>query len=372
MGTQGGNARKNCQNKVCRFCNIAFCFSLARSRMVFLTMRYRTVLLALLAGIPAIAAGTPEREVAEWAIRAGGRVTIEGRPTALTDPADLPNGDLRIVALDLTNTLIDPTDLRRISGLTAIRDLYLPGPSWNPASGSRLDANEELKSLSELVTLERLYFSVHFLPNINVRDKGLAYLGKLTKLRDLRLAQCRVQAPDLSGFQGLQSLDVSYTTFNDAGMKTLQGLKEVRRLILRDTLITDEGLQHLQDMPNLEELDLYGTKVTDAGLAHLRKLTTLKKLNVLGTDVSDESAAIFAGFPHLRELNLYRSRLTNTGLSSLASLKELTALDVRYSRVTGTGVESLQAALPHCKIDFVGATVSASAASGPAHPQGSG
>src|SRR5215813_1988799 len=148
--------------------------------MLSLTMRYRTVLLALLAGIPVIAAGPTEREVAEWAIRVGGRVTIEGRSTALTDPVDLPAGNVRIVALDLTNTLIDPTDLRRLSGLTAIRDLYLPGPSWNPASGSRLDANEELKNLAGLVTLQRLYFSMHFLPDINVRDNGLAYLTKLT------------------------------------------------------------------------------------------------------------------------------------------------------------------------------------------------
>ncbi len=50
-------------------------------------------------------------------------------------------------------------------------------------------------------------------------------------------------------------------------MKTLQNLKQIRRLNLRDTLITDEGLQSIEDMTNLEELDLYGTKVTDAGIA---------------------------------------------------------------------------------------------------------
>ena len=198
--------------------------------------------------------------------------------------------------------------MRRLVGLTAIRDLYLPGPSWNPASGSRLDANEELKNLAGLVTLQRLYFSMHFLPNINVRDNGLAYLTKLTKLRDIRLAQCRISAPDLALFADLESLDVSYTTFNDSGMKSLQNLKNLRRLYLRDTLITDEGLQYLENMPHLEELDLYGTKVSDAGLSHLKKLTGLTKLNLLGANVSDESASIFAGFPHLRELNLYRSR----------------------------------------------------------------
>ncbi len=82
--------------------------------------------------------------------------------------------------------------------MTSLRELYLPGPSWNPASGSRLDANEELKNLAGLVNLERLYFSLHFLPNVNVRDKGIAYLSGLTRLRELRLAQCRVETPNLT------------------------------------------------------------------------------------------------------------------------------------------------------------------------------
>src|SRR5579862_3005017 len=92
----------------------------------------------LLVAVPAgRAAGPTEREVADWAIRMGGRVTIEGRAAELIDPTQLPPGEVRIIALDLTNTLIDPTDLRRLTGLSALRELYLPGPSWNPASGSR-------------------------------------------------------------------------------------------------------------------------------------------------------------------------------------------------------------------------------------------
>ncbi len=77
---------------------------------------------------------------------------------------------------------------------------------------------------------------------------------------------------------GSQSLDLSYTTFNDSGMKTLQGLRHLRRLALRDTLITDEGLRSIEDLTGLEEIDLYGVKVTDAGITALRKLTALKKL----------------------------------------------------------------------------------------------
>src|SRR5882724_4250211 len=171
-----------------------------------------------------LAAEPSQREIADWAIRMGGRVTLDGHNGQVWDPTQLPSGEVRITGLDLTNTLIDPTDLRRLTGLTSLRELYLPGPSWNPASGSRLDANEELRSLSGLVNLERIYFSLHFLPNVNVRDKAIAYWSGLTRLRELRLTQCRVEEPNLAPFEGLESLDVSYTTFNDAGMKMLRGL----------------------------------------------------------------------------------------------------------------------------------------------------
>src|SRR5271156_5340741 len=104
-----------------------------RSAALFVTM----LLASSLAWVPAAFAADPtERDVADWAIRMGGRVTVESHAGELTDPAQLPPGDIRITGLDLTNTLIDPTDLRRLTGLTALRELYLPGPSWNPASGS--------------------------------------------------------------------------------------------------------------------------------------------------------------------------------------------------------------------------------------------
>lgn len=51
-----------------------------------------------------------------------------------------------ITGIDLTGTTIEPKELKIISGLTGLRELYLPGPSWTPFSGSRLDANAELKS----------------------------------------------------------------------------------------------------------------------------------------------------------------------------------------------------------------------------------
>lgn len=68
---------------------------------------------------------------------------------------------------------------------------------WTPVSNSQLDANDALKALAGLKNLERLYFSLHFLPTYNVTDKGVALMAGLTQLRELRIAQSRVVKPDL-------------------------------------------------------------------------------------------------------------------------------------------------------------------------------
>jgi Leucine-rich repeat (LRR) protein len=283
-------------------------------------------------------AASTEREIAEWAIRQGGRVMLDGSRTALEDVSQLPTGPIRISGLDLVGTIITPQDLARIRGLTDLRELYLPGPIWTPFSDSPLDANDELKNLAELKNLRRLSFSPHFLSTYNVQDKGLAHLTALTGIEELRLAQSQVVKPNLGAFAHLRAVDLSDSTFSDEGMKVLENLKELRRLYLRNTPVTDDGLQRLSGLTSLEELDLYGVRVTDRGIESLRTLTSMRKLNLLGAELSDASMDVVSGMTHLRELNLYRSHITNAGLAKLGALKELAALDVRYSRVTPTGV----------------------------------
>src|SRR3989440_4994192 len=134
----------------------------------------------------AMLATAAERDIAEWAIRRGGRVIVEGSRDPVNDMVSLPSGEIRITGIDLYGTLIDATELELISGLTGLKELYLPGPSWNPASGSRLDANAQLKFLAGLHNLEKLSFSLHFLTNVNIQDKGVALLTGLTQLREFR------------------------------------------------------------------------------------------------------------------------------------------------------------------------------------------
>src|SRR5436190_21094587 len=158
---------------------------------------------------------TADRAAAEWVLRLGGRVTVEGLRRPIADLADVPSADFRIEAIDLVGTLAEPKELEKLKDLTHLRELLLPGPMWNPGAGSTLDANDDLAHLSHLTRLEKLHFSVHFLTNINVQDKGLAHLAPLTGLQELRLGQTQVKGTSLAPFINLRFLDLNETPFSD-------------------------------------------------------------------------------------------------------------------------------------------------------------
>ncbi len=326
---------------------------------------------ALLCGLLGGSTNLPERQAAEWILREGGRVRVNGQRQPIDDLTKLPIGPFRLTAVDLVGTTIDPEDLVKLAGLSSLTELSLPGPIFTPFSDSPLDANAALKHLARLKHLQRLFFSLHFLPTHNVDDKGISYLASLTQLRELRLSQSSVKTPNLAPFVHLESLDLSDTPyFGDEGMATLETLKSLRRVYLRNAPITDEGLKHLRALTALEELDLYGTNLTDRRIASLRDLTAIRKLNLLGADVTDASVETLERMPHLRELNLYRSHVSNSGLSRLAGLKELRALDLRYSHVTEAGVDAFKTAQPQCSIEFAGGATPASGKAIAALPAG--
>src|SRR5260370_15909065 len=167
-------------------------------------------------------AANADRAAAEWVLRLGGTVTLEGGARPVVDLADLPQSDFYLKGIDLVGTLADPKDLVKLQDLAHLRELFLPASMWNPGAGSTLDANDDLENLSHLTRLEKLHLSVHFLSNINVQDKGLAHLAPLTGLKELRLAQTKVKGPGLAPFLNLRFLDLTDTPFGDAGVEALE------------------------------------------------------------------------------------------------------------------------------------------------------
>jgi Leucine rich repeat len=69
----------------------------------------------------------------------------------------------------------------------------------------------------------------------------------------------------------LTDLNLGNTKITDAGLKTLEGLKNLEHLLIHDTKVTDAGLKELTGLTNLQYLYLGGTGVTEASVAALGK-----------------------------------------------------------------------------------------------------
>ena len=68
------------------------------------------------------------------------------------------------------------------------------------------------------------------------------------------------------------AVNLGGTRIKDAGVATLKGLPNLRRLNLARTDLTDESLPHLKVLGQLHALDLTGTSVSSRGLEPLQGL----------------------------------------------------------------------------------------------------
>ena len=140
---------------------------------------------------------------------------------------------------------------------------------------------------------------------------------------------------DLSPLKNLNSDDLyglclSFNLrINDEDLINIQGLKNLKELIIGSIYITDTGFDYIGKLTNLESLSLSNIKkITGEGLVYLQGLKNLEYLDLNGTDITDE------GIDYLSILtNLGSLRLLNTGISNY-------------------GIRKLQKALPNCIIGY--------------------
>src|SRR5438874_277935 len=76
----------------------------------------------------------PDRVVAEWMLRMGGSVILEGQRQPITDLADLPTAEFRIHTLNFTGITQQgfalEDELKWLPPLTHLKELYVNGRLW--------------------------------------------------------------------------------------------------------------------------------------------------------------------------------------------------------------------------------------------------
>jgi Leucine-rich repeat (LRR) protein len=90
--------------------------------------------------------------------------------------------------------------------------------------------------------------------------------------------------------------------------------------------INDASLKCVLGLPNLKRLDLAFSNVGDDGVKHVSKLRVLEDLNLKGSDVSDLS------------------------VFNLSQMHSLQRLNVEHTKITQSGSRALEAALPECEV----------------------
>jgi|GEM_PF-2533715 len=202
---------------------------------------------------PVPKAGADDRETAKYVLQVGGRV--RARTATETVPVfkleELPAGPLAVTYLELTNKDLSDDGWQRITGLRALKELTINGPSFTDARATKFDCPE----------VEELRIT-----GTKVGDRGLAALVAGKKLR---------------------RANVGITPVGDDGAKALAACPDLIDLTLTKTAVTDAGLAHLASAKKLIWLHLNDTAITDASLKHLEGLRALRQLSLRNTPVTE-------------------------------------------------------------------------------------
>jgi len=260
-------------------------------------------------------------------------------------------------SLGLTDlTVISEVGLRHLSTLTNLEAITL---GYTPVT------DEMVRAIAEhhAEKLQVLDLDASSLGEGFMTDAGLSFLGKLTKLRRLKLGYhsfTPLGLASLSALTGLESLSLESVEggVTASSLNALSRLVHLRKLNL-DSCYTfdDEAMSQLKHFTELEHLNIAKTMFR-RGLAHLSSKTH-PKLTYLDMSYSEKLDDV--GLKHitqlenLRTLHLFRcpkGHLTHRGTRALLALPNLDLLDCRECPIAKDVVKVLRSRIKDIREDL--------------------
>ena len=131
---------------------------------------------------------------------------------------------------------------------------------------------------------------------------------------------------------------------SDADTAVLNGLRDLRRVLVRAEGLTDAGFAFLTGNADLEFLAIeISSEVTDGLLAHLADAKKLREIRVQGAKkFTGEGMARAPFLDSLQVVAFNDSGISDEGLRALASGGELASLDLSRTSITDTGCAILR------------------------------
>lgn len=330
-----------------------------------------------------------DRKAAEWALTVGGTVTLRvgGKVFEVSDAASLPRAKFEVLEIELNSPgKVPVTDLLPIAGLQSLRKLEakdfkeindedllvlrsLPALKDIRLSGCSL-TDAAFAEFAELPGVEQIGVG----SNPGITGTGLEALSKQKKLIHLSLLNCtgitEAGWAGLDKLTGLQHLEVDKTSFSDAQLPLLDGMKKLQEFRAKETRVTAAGIASREAFAGLGRLDLemapgdaashaaalakncplvWGMEITSRmaspltkeDLAALRAFPKLKTLKLYTGAISDDSIAGICQLPNLERLMTAYAKLTDAGLPALATHKGSLSIEFGAAAITDAGLLTL-------------------------------
>ena len=200
------------------------------------------------------------------------------------------------------------------------------------------DGLSALASLPKLKALQ-IYKS-------DVPPDAFAALPKLTHLTYLSLGDYPVTDEILcyaGQIRGLKTFDHTRSEITPAGFsKFLNGVESLEQLTLFGDFVDDAAMKRIGEMKEMKRFWTDSKKITTAGWIHLAGLTKMQDLSLSNTGFGDDDLRVVEGMNDLKSLGLNKTNITDAGMPSLAGLTKLHDLGFEGTKVTDKGMAALK------------------------------
>ena len=295
-------------------------------------------------------------------------------------------------SLDFSGTAIGDSQLRKLTGLGALKSLVLARTNVrNDLSAlkslkklSTLDlsgchiSTAGLESISDLKTLEELDLSATglsatqvgclsnlpnlrklvFEPHSDDEDEWLSTLSSLPRLREISFPFVTDAPRKLETISHSESLEIvkipHYYSFsegnvlNDGNVAVLSSLPNLKHLELHSEGLT--GACFRSGFQCVEELDLSGCPVTDSSLEIIAKLPALRKLQIDGNALTVNSLNLLGTQTNLEGITIHKLRLDDSAIDAFRSLIRIPKVTLSCTRLSLDGLHQLKSILPTSSI----------------------
>ena len=115
--------------------------------------------------------------------------------------------------------------------------------------------------------------------------------------------------PVVGEFVALESLILSDNPLSDKSMAFVGKLSELRDLAIVHTKVTDVGLQNLLLLRKLEKFDAGCNLLKNDGIKIISQMVSLIEVDVRGCEFDEQALPLFLQMPKLKKLNISNNKL---------------------------------------------------------------